>query len=67
MCAVETELSDPRGGKWSCRIVDVSESGLGVLTSARLIIGTTVNVLRPRVEAEVIWAGDNKAGLKIIR
>jgi hypothetical protein len=66
-CAVVTELADKRGETWSCKIVDMSESGLGILTSARLIMGTTVNLFRPSVEAEVVWAGENKAGLKIIR
>ena len=65
-CAVVTGLADKRGEKWSCKIVDVSESGLGILTSARLVMGTTVNLFRPSVEAEVVWTGENKAGLRII-
>jgi len=66
-CAVVSELADTRGDKWSCKIVDVSESGLGILTSAQLMMGTKVNIFRPSVEAEVVWAGENKAGLRIIR
>jgi hypothetical protein len=67
MCAVVTELADTRGEKWSCKIVDMSESGLGIVTSARLMIGTTVDIFRPSVLAEVVWAGENKAGLRIVR
>ena len=67
MCALVTELTDTKGRTWSCRIVDMSESGLGILTSARLMMGTTVNILSPTVEAEVVWTMENKTGLRIIR
>ena len=66
-CAVVTEFADPRGNTWSCKIVDMSESGFGIATSARLSMGNTVNIIRPAVEAKVVWVGDNKAGLRIIR
>ena len=67
MCSLVTEFTDTKGGTWSCRIVDMSESGLGILTSARLMMGTTVNILSPTVEAEVVWTMENKTGLRIIR
>jgi len=66
-CAVVTEFADPRGTTWSCKIVDMSESGCGIDTNARLTIGKTVNIIRPSIEAKVVWVGDNKAGLRIIR
>ncbi len=66
-CAVVTEFADPGGNTWSCKIIDMSESGLGIATSARLATGNTVNIIRPAAEAKVVWVGDNKAGLRIIR
>jgi len=66
-CAVVTEFTDPRGITWSCEIVDMSESGLSVVTSVQLATGNTVNIIRPSIEAKVVWVEDNKAGLSIIR
>ena len=65
--AVATEFADPKGTSWNCKIVDMSESGLSVATHAHLATGDTVNLIRPSVEAEVIWVEDNMAGLRIIR
>jgi hypothetical protein len=62
-----TEFADPRGNTWSCKIVDMSETGFGVATGARLTAASTVNFIHPSVEAKVVWVGDNKAGLRIIR
>ena len=66
-CAVTAEFADPEGNIWDCEIVDISESGLSVATSAQLAMGNTVNIVRPAVEAKVVWIEDNKAGLLIIR
>jgi hypothetical protein len=66
-CAVAAEFADPEGNIWDCEIVDISESGLSVATSAQLARGNTVNIVRPAVEAKVVWIEDNKAGLLIIR
>jgi len=66
-CAVVTEVADPRGNTWDCKIVDMSESGFGIATGARLSIGSIVNIIRPSVEVKVVWVGDNKAGLRVIR
>jgi hypothetical protein len=66
-CSITTELSDPKGDIWICKIVDMSESGFGISTGARLRMGHEVNIIRPSVEARVVWAADNKAGLSIIR
>jgi len=67
VCAVVTEFADPAGKTWSCKIVDMSENGLGLATSAHLTKGSTVNIIRPSIEAKVVWVGDEKAGLSIIR
>jgi hypothetical protein len=66
-CVVSTEFADFRGNIWNCKIVDMSESGLRLVTSAPLATGNTVNIYRPSVEAKVVWVGDNQAGLSIIR
>ncbi len=66
-CAIATEFSDAVGNTWSCKIVDISENGLGITTSARLRMGHPVNIIRPAVAAEVVWAAENKAGLRIVR
>jgi hypothetical protein len=66
-CAIATEMSDERGNTWSCKIVDMSESGFGIITSARLRMGNLVNISRPTVSTEVVWAAENKIGLRIVR
>ncbi len=65
--AVAAKFADPDGNIWDCKIVDMSESGLSVATSARLATGNTVTIVRPSIEAKVVWIEDNKAGLRIIR
>jgi hypothetical protein len=65
-CSVSTEFTDDRGKTWSCKIVNMSESGLGITTGAHLRMGNTLNIIRPSVEAKVVWSDSNKAGLRII-
>jgi hypothetical protein len=65
-CSVSAEFTDFKGNTWSCRIINMSESGLGITTGAHLNIGNTLNIVRPSVEARVVWTSDNKAGLRII-
>jgi len=66
-CALATEFAETTGETRSCQIVDMSESGLGILTSTRLMLGTKVNIFSPAVEAEVVWSAENKTGLRILR
>lgn len=65
-CSVSTEFTDSRGMNWSCRIVNMSENGLGITTGAHLRIGNTVSIIRPCVETKVVWTAEKKAGLRII-
>jgi len=65
-CAVVTEFADPGGNTWLSKIIDMSEIGLGIATSAGLTMGNTVDIIRPSVVAKVVWVEDNKAGLGII-
>ena len=66
-CSIATEFNDSRGNTWNCKIVDMSESGFGISTTARLRTGYAVNIIRPAVSTEVVWASDSKAGLRIVR
>jgi|WetSurMetagenome_2_1015567.scaffolds.fasta_scaffold00053_38 hypothetical protein len=63
---IPTQLLDSTGKLWSCKLVDMSESGFGITTTAMLIKGSSVRLVRPDIIAEVIWAQDNRAGLKPI-
>lgn len=64
-CKVSTQLSDDAGARWDCDIIDVSESGFCIITSARLKRGKTVSIAEPTVKAGVVWVRNNKAGLMI--
>ena len=65
-CSLSTEFTDAKGNSWSCRIVDMSENGFRITTGADLRIGNTLTIVRPSVEAKVVWADENKVGLRII-
>ncbi|HMK61851.1 MAG TPA: PilZ domain-containing protein [Dissulfurispiraceae bacterium] len=65
-CSIATAFSDVKGKTWSCRIVDMSENGFGISTNAHLQIGNTINIVRPTVEAKVVWAVENRVGLRVI-
>jgi len=64
---INTEMLDASGKRWSCRIVDMSERGLGISTPARLPVGSSINIIKPNIMAQVLWAKDNRAGLKPIK
>lgn len=66
-CAIPTELMDSAGKLWSCKIVDMSESGFGIITPASLKRGSSLNIVKPSIVAEVVWARENKAGLRAIK
>jgi hypothetical protein len=66
-CAIPTELIDSVGKLWSCKIVDMSESGFGIITPASLKKGGSLSIVKPSIIAEVVWARENKAGLRAIK
>jgi len=66
-CAIPTELIDSAGKLWGCRIVDMSESGFGIITTASLARGSALSIVKPSILAEVVWARENKAGLRAIK
>jgi hypothetical protein len=66
-CAIPTELIDAAGRTWSCKIVDMSESGFGITTLAALRKGSVMNIVKPSIVAEVVWASENKAGLRAVK
>jgi hypothetical protein len=64
-CDLATGISVPWGDRWDCKIVDMSERGFGIITSAKLKKGDIVNVENPMAKAKVIWIMDNRVGLKV--
>ena len=64
-CDLATEISVPWGDRWDCKIVDMSERGFGIITSAKLRKGDVVDVESPTAKAKVIWTRDNRVGLKV--
>lgn len=64
-CNRIVEIYDSSGIRWSCKIVDMSESGFGIVTDARLKRGAIVNIGDSEVQADVVWVRRNKAGLRI--
>jgi|WetSurMetagenome_2_1015567.scaffolds.fasta_scaffold00035_42 hypothetical protein len=66
-CAINTDLMDSSGMRWSCRIVDMSESGLGISTSALLSTGSKLSIIKPNISVKVSWSKDNRAGLRLIK
>jgi hypothetical protein len=64
-CNYTTECADESGNRWACRVVDLSYRGLGIVSSARMHEGDTVNIADPRTRANVIWVEESRAGLKI--
>ena len=66
-CAIPTELIDAAGKTWSCRIVDMSESGFGIVSNASLKRCSIMNIVKPSIVAEVVWTHANKAGLRAVK
>ena len=67
VCAIPTELIDSAGKLWSCKIVDMSENGFGINTTAMLKKGTALSIVKPTIMAEVVWSTENRAGLRAIK
>lgn len=63
-CNYLTECDDSRGNRWTCKIVDISHRGLGVVLSAALRKGETVNIADPRTKAIVVWVSEGRIGLR---
>jgi hypothetical protein len=64
-CDYTTDCS-ARGDRWSCRIVDLGERGLGVISTRKLSRGAVVYFADPRTKAQVVWSDENRAGLRIL-
>jgi hypothetical protein len=62
-CNYTTECSNAFGHRWTCNIVDLSERGLGLVSSAKLRQGETVHIADPKTKARVVWVEENRAGL----
>jgi hypothetical protein len=55
----------PWGDRWSCKIVDMSERGFGIVTSVKLRKGDMVNIATPEAKAKVVWMDKNRVGLRV--
>ncbi len=64
-CSFPTEISVAWGDKWACKIIDMSEGGIGIITSGHFRRGDKVQIADPEVKACVIWIQDDRVGLKI--
>jgi hypothetical protein len=64
---INTELMDSGGKRWSCKIENMSERGLGISTRAPLKMGSSLNIVKPNIMAEVLWTKKNRAGLRPIK
>jgi hypothetical protein len=52
--------------KWPCKIVDVSEYGLGIIMTKNISRGVVVQFGEPPTKAEVVWKKESRVGLKLI-
>jgi len=64
-CNYITECSDAFGNRWACKVVDLSQRGLGIVTSVKMRKGDTLNISDPRTKASVVWVEESRAGLKV--
>ena len=52
--------------EWPCKIVNISESGFGIVIAKDLSRGIVVSLADPNTNARVVWSRDNRAGLEIL-
>jgi hypothetical protein len=64
-CKYITECWDDDGNRWACKIVDISERGLGIVISATLHIGNILNITDPKTRARVVWIDKGRIGLRV--
>ncbi|HTZ17221.1 MAG TPA: PilZ domain-containing protein [Dissulfurispiraceae bacterium] len=64
-CNLATELLEDPETVRNCKIVNISENGLGIKTDAQLQEGKRIQLVDPKVEADVVWIRNKRAGLVI--
>jgi hypothetical protein len=64
-CDLATDLIVPWGDRWSCKIVDMSERGFGIVTTVKLRKGDMVNISALDAKAKVVWIDKDRAGLRV--
>ncbi|HMK55100.1 MAG TPA: PilZ domain-containing protein [Dissulfurispiraceae bacterium] len=64
-CSYYTECHDSRGNLWTCRIIDISYRGVGIVSSAALRAGEILSIADPKIKATVVWMAEGRAGLRI--
>ena len=63
-CEIDTEFI-VSGKRWPCMIIDLGESGFGIISSLQLHKGAILGIADPSAKARVIWAENGRAGLKV--
>ena len=66
-CNYISECSDNVGNQWACKIVDISERGLGIIMSAALRKGDIISITNPKIKAMVVWVEKSRVGLRACR
>jgi hypothetical protein len=64
-CNYTTECFNNYGNRWACKVVDLSQRGLGIVSSAKMREGDTVHIADPNTKASVVWVEKGRAGLKV--
>ncbi len=64
-CNYTTECVNNNGNRWACKVVDLSQRGVGIVSSAKIQEGDTINIADPRTKAIVVWVEKGRAGLKV--
>jgi hypothetical protein len=64
-CDLFAECS-ANGMEWSSTIVDISEKGIGIISSVPLKKGDIVSIKDPHTKARVVWAEGDRAGLEFL-
>jgi len=62
-CNYITEYNDLLGNRRTCTVINISGSGLGILSRTALHKGEIVFIADPRIKAKVIWVAEGRAGL----
>ncbi len=51
------------GNRWSCEIIDLSDRGMGIISTVKLNEGDIVYIEDPNARAQVLWVAESRAGL----
>ena len=64
-CNYITVCHDSLGNRCTCKIIDISGRGLGIVSTAVLRKGERVSIADPKTKAVVVWVANGRAGLRV--